>query len=72
MNGHINISEGSKSYFIYGIEAQQYKTGFKINNIKSIKPGHLDAYVDSNSIAEPNLYYLASSISEKLKILLVY
>ena len=54
MNGHINISEGSKSYFIYGIEAQQYKTGFKINNIKSIKPGHLDAYVDSNSIAEPN------------------
>src|SRR5687767_937278 len=54
MNGHINISGDDKSYYIYGIEAQKYKTGFKIHNIKSIKSGRLDAYVDSNTIQEPN------------------
>jgi len=54
MNGHINISEDDKSYFIYGIEAQKYKTGFKINNIKSIKPGRLNTFMDSNTSPEPN------------------
>jgi len=54
MNSHINISEGNKKYFIYGIEAQKYKSGFKINNIRSIKSGHLDAYMDSNTSPEPN------------------
>jgi len=54
MNGHINIRENDKSYFIYGIEAQKYKTGFKINNIKSIKSGHLEAYEDSNASPESN------------------
>jgi|SRR5688572_18046467 len=54
LNGHINISGDDKNYFIYGIEAQKYKTGFKIHNIKSIKSGRLEAYVDSNTIQEPN------------------
>ena len=53
MNGHINISADDKSYFVYGIEAQEYKTGFKISNIRSIKSGHLDAFVDSNTSPEP-------------------
>jgi len=54
MNSHINIREDSKSYFVYGIDAQKYKTGFKINNIKSVKSGQLEAYIDSNTSPEPN------------------
>jgi hypothetical protein len=55
MNGHINIKMQDKSYFFYGIDAQEYKTGYKISFIRDIKRGHLKEYVNSNDTPETNL-----------------
>jgi len=52
LNGHINIKVRDQHYFFYGIDAQKYKTGYKISYIKAIKKGILEKYVDSNNVPE--------------------
>jgi hypothetical protein len=54
MNCHINIKENNKNYFLYGIDAQEYKSGYKISYIGAIKSGRLEKYIDSNNSPEPN------------------
>jgi predicted helicase len=53
LNGHINFRSENKNYFLYGIDAQEYKYGYKVSFIRNIKQGVLTKYINSINFPEP-------------------
>jgi hypothetical protein len=44
LRGHLNFESNGKSFMIFGIEAAEFSSGYKINNIRAIIKGELKKF----------------------------
>jgi hypothetical protein len=55
LSGHLNFMYKDTTYVIFGIEAIELSSGYKISNVRTILKGGVEEYIDPNLLDDEDL-----------------